>query len=56
MFPLLAAGLPQADDKFGRNDWGGFFWDGVGGMVDGSVGLYGNRGLCIKRERVWRDQ
>lgn len=23
---------------------------GVGGMVDGSVGHYGNGGLCIKRE------
>lgn len=22
----------------------------VGGMVDGSVGHYGNRGLCIKRD------
>lgn len=31
MFPLLAAGLPRADDIFGRNDWGGFFWDGGGG-------------------------
>lgn len=31
MFPLLPAGLPRADEIFGRNVQGGFVWDGGGG-------------------------
>lgn len=30
--------------------WADLSGMGVGGMVDGSVGHYGNRGLCIKWE------
>lgn len=47
---LQYAVFPELMRYFGRGVWVDLSGMGVGGMVDGSVGHYGNKGLCIKRE------